>query len=190
MKYKVGDRVKVLKYLIHCNLYDGAYFFEDMDRYEGKIVTIDKIDEFGKYRIKEDNGEWAWTDGMFEPITNWEKAREEMELGEIYMCKAICRIRGKEDCNDFTCGQCKEWLEQPYVEKEILDKIEKEYLTTVIKPFRNKVKYITKDIVHHGEFISIGLKKETDVMFPYFKEGTMYKGMKLHKHYTLEELNL
>lgn len=76
------------------------------------------------------------------------------------------------------------------VEKEILDEEEKEYLSAVIKPFKGKVKYICKISYLGGEFIKIYIRNDSAISFPYFKSGTMYKGMELNKKYTLEELGL
>ena len=97
------------------------------------------------------------------------------------------------------CRECKknvmEWLLEEYSEP-ILDDAEKEYLSAVIKPFRNRVKYITKFIgVFDNEFIEIDhvMDNEAELYYielPLFKKGTMYKGMKLGRNYTLEELEL
>lgn len=81
------------------------------------------------------------------------------------------------------------------IPKPILDEKEKEYLSNVIKPFRNRIAYIMKCEDFTGEYIEIDLKDYCDeipdiVMFPYFKKGTMYKGMEVNKEYTLEELGL
>ena len=84
-------------------------------------------------------------------------------------------------------------LERPqtiYEFKEILDAKEKEYLTPVIRPFKGRVDYIKKFDITGKEFICIYLKNDEDIDFPYFKKGTMYKGMKLDKRYTLKELGL
>ena len=78
----------------------------------------------------------------------------------------------------------------------ILDEKEKEYLSAVIKPFRNIVKNISKSNVANGlyEYISIEtvhpLAKTEFISFPLFETQTMYKNMKLRKKYTLEELEL
>lgn len=76
------------------------------------------------------------------------------------------------------------------VEKEILDEEEKEYLSNVIKPFRDKVEYIIKFGLSPEEYISICLPEHERIDLPCFKRGTMYKGMKEDKRYTLEELGL
>ena len=81
--------------------------------------------------------------------------------------------------------------------KPILDDVEKEYLSNVIKPFRNQVisiaNYYEESI--DKNFIEIEVKQDycnenQYVSFPYFKKGTMYKGMVEYKKYTLEELGL
>ena len=75
--------------------------------------------------------------------------------------------------------------------KEILDEVEKEYLSNVIRPFRDKVESISKqvNIVNTDNFIEIELPAES-VCLPYFKKGSMYNGMKENKRYSLEELGL
>ena len=82
-----------------------------------------------------------------------------------------------------------------YKRKEpILDNKEKEYLSSVIRPFRDKVKYIVKSNCFIKDFISIFLyndfKDIEGIEFPYFQKDTMYKKMKVDKEYTLEELGL
>lgn len=74
-------------------------------------------------------------------------------------------------------------------EEEILDETEKRYLSNVIKPFRDKVKAIKK-ISYSREFIRIYIKEDEPTILPYFEKGTMYKGMKENKEYTLKELGL
>lgn len=76
--------------------------------------------------------------------------------------------------------------------EEILDEAEKRYLRGVIRPFRDKVKYIAK---YHStticeECILIYISNNPNIMLPYFKEDSMYKGMESGKEYTLKELGL
>lgn len=74
---------------------------------------------------------------------------------------------------------------------EVLDKIEKKYLGALIRPFRDKVTDIKKSMVwNREEFLVIGIKMDKSIVLPNFKEGTMYRKMKLNKKYTLEELGL
>lgn len=81
--------------------------------------------------------------------------------------------------------------------KPILDEKEKEYLSNIIKPFRNRVIYIANYYEESidNNFIEIEVKQNycnenQYVSLPYFKKGTMYKGMEEYKKYTLEELGL
>ena len=79
--------------------------------------------------------------------------------------------------------------------EDILDAKEKEYLSNVIKPFRNRIEYIKKNAL-------LGGKKETiiinyidicypnEIYFPSFEKGTMYKNMESNKEYTLTELGI
>lgn len=76
--------------------------------------------------------------------------------------------------------------------KEILNYKEKEYLSSFIKPFRNRVKYIRKMFSQsRGEYyIQIRYKDDNPTNFPYFSNKDMYKNMKTDRRYTLEELGL
>ena len=89
--------------------------------------------------------------------------------------------------------------------KPILDDVEKEYLSNIIKPFRNRILYIAKSEtvktydnpnpkIYECIYIMYkdsSKKKNPFYMgFPCFERGTMYKGMEIDKKYTLEELRL
>ena len=80
------------------------------------------------------------------------------------------------------------------IHKSILDDAEKKYLSAVIKPFRNKVYAIAKyDNGDDNYYIQIMIKQYVYFEYidlPYFKKGTMYKGMELKKEYTLDQLGL
>lgn len=82
------------------------------------------------------------------------------------------------------------------IPKPILNEKEKEYLSNVIKPFRDRLVSICKTELLGYELICIALeypKKTTyknALRLPFFEKGTMYKGMKLDKEYTLKELEL
>ena len=81
--------------------------------------------------------------------------------------------------------------------KPILNETERKYLSAVIKPFRDKVISIANyyEESMDNNFIEIEVKQNycnenQYVSLPYFKKGTMYKGMEEYKKYTLEELGL
>lgn len=83
-----------------------------------------------------------------------------------------------------------EWMSQPYKEP-ILDEGERKYLSDVIRPFRNKIDTISKfNTFDDRQYIYIETKDNHFAILPYFPKGTMYKGMKEEKHYSLKELGL
>lgn len=59
MKYKVGDKVRIVD---HWN--DECYqnFDGEMDKWLGKVMTIASMTSWGSYRMKEDNCRWSWND--------------------------------------------------------------------------------------------------------------------------------
>ena len=80
--------------------------------------------------------------------------------------------------------------------KPALTDEEKEYLSNVIRPWKNKIKTITKywgtgDCVN--EFIQICYIQNGFnyyMSLPQFERGSMYKGIELEKAYTLDDLGL
>ena len=97
-------------------------------------------------------------------------------------------------CIEDFSADCWEEYKEP-----VLDEKEKEYLSAVIKPFRDQVIYIKKIDMYLGcnknaEYIFGELGNKDDVVgtfsLLYFPKGNMYKGMETNKKYTLEELGL
>ena len=82
------------------------------------------------------------------------------------------------------------WMAQPYKE-QILDNVERKYLSEVIKPFRKEVATISKFNAFDGsQYIYIEMKDRRGSNLPTFPKGTMYKGMIDGMHYSLKELRL
>ena len=111
-----------------------------------------------------------------------------LESGKIYKCtdKGNCK-----DCIFFgvACIEgASKWLNSEYKE-QILDKVERKYLSSVIGPFRDKVLYIQKASIGTDN-IRIGIKNDNTINLPCFKKDTMYKNMKAWEKYTLEELGI
>lgn len=120
-----------------------------------------------------------------------------------------------QNCDDNSCEECmfknvtchgpnswvnsKESFSDKFLNQEIeietldvLDEVEKQYLTSVIKPFINNVISITKYSTTYSnfEYIYIYLKGMKGFSLPTFEGGKMYKGMKVNKQYTLKDLDL
>lgn len=131
-------------------------------------------------------------------MRNIEKYKDKIfnRINECELAKAIYLAKeGKiADC-DRKCKLCRDacvrWLLEE-AKEPVLDDVEKKYLSTVIKPFRGKVGYISKQKNFDStmEFIHIDLSDEDVADFPNFKANTMYRGMEADKYYTLQELGL
>lgn len=78
------------------------------------------------------------------------------------------------------------------IPKSILTEKEKEYLSTVIKPFRNRIKYFYKWTCAdcNYEQIVAACTDYSHLAFPSFEKNSMYKDMEPNKKYTLGELGL
>lgn len=94
----------------------------------------------------------------------------------------------KHNCIEYTTDIL-EWMAQEY-KGDILDYAEKKYLSEVIRPFREEVIAIEKLETYTGEEYILILFRDDGMHFPSFEKGRMYKGMKLEKRYTPEELGL
>ena len=162
MKLKVGNKVKLNKNIERFKYGKGCVGYDE-------IGTIIEIDKYKDIRVR------------FPSRCRWHGLESELVLvnGKTFFKKLP---------NDFT-GTIE--VENGYiVEKGILDEEEKEYLSNVIKPFRDKVEYIIKFDLLPEEYISICLPEHETIDLPCFKRGTMYKGMEIEEEYTLEELGL
>ena len=80
---------------------------------------------------------------------------------------------------------------------QVLDDAEREYLKTVLKPFRGAVKYVEKvpaivfDDDNRGkEYVFVAFYGRGSFAFPNFDAGSMYAGMELNKEYKLDELGI
>lgn len=102
---------------------------------------------------------------------------------------------GDESDNLLSTDDILDWMAQPYKES-VLDKAEKAYLRAVIKPFRSRVVNISLCSKFGKDFIRIWVRRIDEsnnferIELPYFKTGTMYKGMVIDRHYSLKELGL
>ena len=162
MKLRIGDKVKLNENVKVFKYGSGLVHYDEIGKITGFNTCGDIIVDFPTHH-------------------RWIGLEKELVLvGKKKFFKKLP--------NDFT-GTIE--VENGYiVEKEILDEEEKEYLSNVIKPFRDKVEYIVKETSSYNEYIKITIKNDGGLCFPNFKKGTMYKGMKKNKEYTLEELGL
>lgn len=102
MKYKVGDKVRVISILKAGEKYGDKKFTKCMEKYRGEVVTISKV-YCNRYFIKEDYEGWYWTDEMFEPVEEMsaeEAIKIQAEMCRSIMCKdcVIDRLRCDSHC--------------------------------------------------------------------------------------------
>lgn len=138
---------------------------------------------------------------------------EEFKVWSIKNCKQLsCEkcVFSKVCCDEFS-SDC--WInnkdiysdkflnQEIEIETDILSEKEKEYLKSIIRPFKDRVVSIEKgkNINSDGTFYYIGIivkyiaidRFSEAIYLPYFKpESKMYEGMELNKEYTLKELGL
>ena len=208
MKFKVGDKVKVVDCEIH-----GSYC-----RNLGKIFTIRKINKYNieypyvlkgtderfgdneliklqeKQFTKADlkNGDIVtYRNGNKRTVISG-KLIDENGMGAKYLRSYNDRMEDEDGYRNLDIVKVERPIKYETVFKrkeEILDETEKRYLANIIKPFRKKVRYIIKYEDTFREYIAIVLKNE-HISLPFFPKSTMYKGMKEDKEYTLKELGL
>ena len=72
MKYKIGDKVRVIPDLKECDPRFGAIGVEEeMAAFRGKKVTITHLYESEEYLISEDGEEYVWAEEMFSEIADF-----------------------------------------------------------------------------------------------------------------------
>ena len=214
--FEVGDRVRVKEDIIVDKFYNGWKFNKDMVEFSGRVLTIDKKRGDKEFYIKEDSHMYTWTIGMIEKVEYtyedlikspigtkvfFESNNVLLKINENHyedekFYRSNKSLKGlKDNVGSCLLGKIIK-IEEPiyktvYENKEILDDIEKEYLRNIIKPFRDKVVFISKVTCEDEECISIIMRPEYDSFsLPYFKKGTMYKGMNKRRDYSLKELGL
>lgn len=135
--------------------------------------------------------------------TNLEHYKKELEkiLNGEFANTSVVFDKVKKNCDSNIRSCCwttytrdiLEWMSQPY-KAPILNDTEREYLTAVIRPFKENVCTVCKKYIQSCSGLSyeyIVVKISTERWgFPKFVEGTMYKNMELDKEYSLEELGL
>lgn len=205
MKFKVGDKVKVIAKR-HGHEFDI-----------GEIVRIEEVSDID-YKcssLKKNEFWWMGEDEFVE----WKFTKSDLKDGDIvtyrdgrkkivfedkfygsnhfvllkYYTEDLKDIDGEEE-NDIIKVERPVKYETVFERKEeILDETEKRYLASVIKPFKNKIETIEKTIKIGDSslcYLIMLLKNNDMANLPNFKKNSMYKGMETNKKYTLKELGL
>lgn len=191
MKFKVGDKIKGLS---------DTYGFTNTNMYLGEVKKIgDNYIEILILKHKNPRyigliGTALSPEGKFEIVDNLTISQLQSEIDKLSnkVQEEYSNVISNRDKVNYLKEQLKQLKEESKKEKNkpILDDAEKEYLSAVIRPFKDKVKYIRKRGALRGEYIVIGILNDSAIILPYFEKGTMYKGMEANKEYTLKELGL
>lgn len=206
MRYKVGNRVRYIKYAIyHTPIVkeNSIWKIIKVDAKNRMYFTLDetnhkewfKEEELQKveYTYEELKKSPIGTKVTFEDGVILTKTEEDFYENDVFYRNNENLEALKDNINLGKIIKIEEPEYQTVYESklEILDEVEKRYLRNIIRPFRDKVKAISL-ITAGGKsdcYINIELEDET-IYLPDFEINTMYKGMKLEKEYTLEELGL
>ena len=203
MKFKVGDKVKVIakKHGHGFNIGETVKIEEISDRdYKCSSLKENELwwmgeDEFTKVKFTKldlkDGDIVTYRDGRKKIVFEDKFYGSNHFVLLKYYTEDLKDIDGEEE-NDIVKVERPVKYETVFErEEEILDEIEKRYLTRVIKPFRHKIKGIMKRSEYGSlYYIKICLKNADAAYLPCFKENSMYKGMEPNREYSLKELGL
>lgn len=203
MKFKVGDKVKVIAKR-HGHEFDI-----------GEIVKIEEVSDRG-YKCSSLKKNKLWWMGEDE-FVEWKFTKSDLKDGDIvtyrnglkkivsgdklygndlftslrYYPEDLKDVDGEEK-NDIVKVERPVKYETVFEREEVLDETEKKYLAEVIRPFRKRIQFIQKkkEITEINPYIRIVCEDNDKLVFPYITNKTMYKGMEVNKKYSLKELGL
>lgn len=199
MEFNIGDKVRVVRCSTHLNC-----------EYNNTIGKIIGIVVNRRYPYELEGVDEFFRENELELVQERQFTKTDFKKGDKCTLKNGAVIFFGQECNyrfnnldeqlRYACNDNASIVkvERPTHYKivferkeEVLDETERKYLADVIRPFRDKVKYIYKgqEWSNIKEFIHIELKEDA-LDLPYFKKGTMYKGMEIDRKYTLKELGL
>ena len=205
MKFKVGDKVKVINCDIsgtNCrNLNRISTITDIMDRAdypyklkgigetfrEGELELVER--QFTKSDLK-DGDIVTYRNGQKKIVFENKLYGHDHFVSLEYYTKNLEDVDGVEGYDIIKVERPAKYETVFERKEEILDETEKRYLASVIKPFRKRVKSIAKQYYKENEYIILFLKGSPNTMLPFFEEGTMYKGMESDREYSLKELGL
>lgn len=187
MDFKVGNKVKVIDKLYIYSTYD-TWVNKYAMQYKKKWKREELPDKDNGYIIKVKAPHGLFNIDIY--------LIQDIKTKQVYIIdkKGLELVKEnkkffKKLPNDYT-GTIE--VENGYiVEREILDKEEKEYLSAVVRPFKNRISHISKVAWYDGTYyISIELDNYEIINLPYFEKEAMYNGMEANKKYILKELRL
>lgn len=204
MKFKVGDKVKVIAE-------KRGHEFD-----VGEIVKIEEISDrdYKCSSLKKDELWWMGEDEFVKvkfiksdlkdgDIVTYRKGLKKIVSGDKlygndlfaplrYYTEDLKDVDGEEEYDIVKVERPVKYETVFERKEEILDETEKKYLTEVIRPFSKRIQFIQKrkEITEINPYIRIICEDNDKLVFPYITDNSMYKGMEVNKKYTLKELGL
>ena len=205
MKFKVGDKVKVIakKHGHGFNIGEIVKIEEISDR-DYKCSSLEKNelwwmgeDEFTKVKfIKSDlkDGDIVtYRNGLKKIVSGDKLCGNDLFAPLRYYTEDLKDVDGEEEYDIVKVERPVQYETVFERKEEILNETEKRYLASVIKPFKNKIETIEKTIKIGDSslcYLIMLLKNNDMANLPNFKKNSMYKGMEVNKKYSLKELGL
>ena len=157
MKFKAGDKIKGLS---------DAYLFTNTNMYLGEVKKVGdgyieililkhkNPNEIGKLYIA------VYPEGKFEIVDNLTISQLQSEIDKLSnkVQEEYSKVISNRDKVNYLKEQLKQLKEESKKEKNkpILNDAEKEYLSAVIRPFKSRIKYISKETTCiHNHYIFI-----------------------------------
>lgn len=203
MKFKVGDKVKVIakKHGHGFNIGETVKIEEISDRdYKCSSLKENELwwmgeDEFTKVKFTKldlkDGDIVTYRKGLKKIVSGDKLYGNDLFAPLRYYTEDLKDVDGEEEYDIVKVERPVKYETLFERKEEILDEVEKKYLANVIKPFRHKIKSIMKRSEYGSLcYIKICIKNGDAAYFPCFKENSMYKGMEPNREYTLKELGL
>lgn len=209
MKFKVGDKVRVIKCSIdgeRCKNLNKVSTITEIGEYlcypymlkdirepfkENELALVEK--QFTKSDLK-DGDIVTYRNGL-KKIVSGDKLWENDDLFTPlrYYTEDLKDVDGEEEYDIVKVERPVQYETVFERKEEILNETEKRYLASVIKPFKNKIETIEKTIKIGDSslcYLIMLLKNNDMANLPNFKKNSMYKGMEVNKKYSLKELGL
>lgn len=204
MKFKVGDKVRVVakKHGHRFDIGEIVKIEEISDRdYQCSSLEKNELwwmgeDEFTKVKfIKSDlkDGDIATDrEGKKRTVSKGFLVDNFGAISLTYFTEELKDVDGEEEYDIVKVERSVKYETLFERKEEILDEVEKRYLTEVIRPFRKRIQFIQKkkEITEINPYIRIVCEDNDNLVFPYITDNSMYKGMEVNKKYTLKELGL
>ena len=203
MKFKVGDKVKVIakKHGHGFNIGETVKIEEISDRdYKCSSLKENELwwmgeDEFTKVKFTKldlkDGDIVTYRNGLKKIVSGDKLYGNDLFTSLRYYPEDLKDVDGEEK-NDIVKVERPVKYETVFEREEVLDETEKKYLAEVIRPFRKRIQFIQKkkEITEINPYIRIVCEDNDKLVFPYITDNSMYKGMESNRKYTLEELGL